>query len=562
MIFLGSPGTIRSNLSWIVLGALVPMLLLGALQAVLTYRDSRDLVADRMRARAWEIAESERDPFIIARHSLIMAARHPDVLGMTPGCNAVLDSMRNGATGLVNFLRTDRTGRVRCSGMLYDPGQTLAYRQWWQSAKTRRTIVIGEPQVGEVSKRRVIIMGVAVADPATGEFDGTVSAGISIDRLKASLASKRGEFSGDILVVDAQGRVLVAPQPVQLARVPNVQAARDATQSVRTRNGEDLIYVAAPLFSQDMYIVYLEPESSFSNTALSRMWMILALPLLAMLLAIMAVWFGTQRLLLDWFPRLHNLTGGFAHGNFAGDRDGFANAPREISGLADHLHAMAESFDEHETQLRVALAERTALMRELNHRVRNNLQIIASLLTIQAEQAQNGRTRAMLDQARARISALGLLHRVVYEETGAGEGLVAMPRLLSELCAQLGSTHRSQSEITLECKSQNAVLTMDQAVPLTLFAVEAISNAYRHAFAEGDAGKIELEFTCEDKIACLRVCDNGHGMDEAGAMPQMGMELLHAVAGQLGGAVEIRPAETGVCITLEFSLADDETNAS
>ena len=72
---LRSAGTIRSNLTKILIGAMVPMAFLGVWQGTLTYEDSRNLVAERLRANAWAIAERERDPFIIARHSLQMLAR-------------------------------------------------------------------------------------------------------------------------------------------------------------------------------------------------------------------------------------------------------------------------------------------------------------------------------------------------------------------------------------------------------------------------------------------------------------------------------------------------------
>ncbi|MFM2273918.1 MAG: hypothetical protein RL702_2983, partial [Pseudomonadota bacterium] len=147
-IDLYSAGTIRSNLLKIVIGALVPMVLLGAWQGLLTYRDSRGLVTERLRANAWSIAERERDPFIIARHALRMVSQLEPVSEIGGDCSATLDNVRDGATGILNFLRTDRTGAVRCSGLPFTPGENLAGRRWWQDARGTSGFVIGEPQIG------------------------------------------------------------------------------------------------------------------------------------------------------------------------------------------------------------------------------------------------------------------------------------------------------------------------------------------------------------------------------------------------------------------------------
>ena len=544
-IDLYSAGTIRSNLLKIVIGALVPMVLLGAWQGLLTYRDSRGLVTERLRANAWSIAERERDPFIIARHALRMVSQLEPVSEIGGDCSATLDNVRDGATGILNFLRTDRTGAVRCSGLPFTPGENLAGRRWWQDARGTSGFVIGEPQIGEVSHRQVVIMGLALKD-ADGQFDGTVSAGISLERLSASIAAKQAELGGTVLLVSGRGKVLLAAGEAGFDRLDAADAARSEPQRATAKDGGDWIYVAAPLFDRDLLVVYAEPQASFTGAALSRIWLVLALPLLAAVLSLAAVWFATQRYLLDWFPRLHRLTERIADGQFEGDRGEFAGAPSEITGMAGDLHTMAAALDRHGRELQAAPAAQKALTRELNHRVRNNLQIVASLLTMQAERVEQGWVRDLLEQARIRVSALGLIHRLLYEQGDERIGEITTARLFGDLAAQLRSANRRARGVSLTCEADDFALDFDRAVPLMLFAVEAVSNAYRHAFRPGEEGLIALRLWLEWEGAVLEIRDNGHGLTEPTPEGGSGMELLKAFAGQLGGKVMLEPAAAGV----------------
>lgn len=115
----------------------------------------------------------------------------------------------------------------------------------------------------------------------------------------------------------------------------------------RRRTAGDWIYVAAPLFDRDLLVVYAEPQASFTRAALSRIWLVLALLLLAAVLSLPAVWFATQRYLLDWFPRLHRLDRADRGWSVRGDRGEFAGAPSEITGMAGDLHTMAAALDRH-----------------------------------------------------------------------------------------------------------------------------------------------------------------------------------------------------------------------
>ena len=539
---LRSAGTIRSNLTKILVGALVPMLFLGVWQGVLTYQDSRNLVAQRLRANAWGIAESERDPFIIARHSLQMLGQLDPIKRNLAGCDQLLVDAREGAIGIVNFLRADRTGAIRCSGLPFVPGQSIAGNPWWKQVKAQDTFVLGGPAMGEVSKQPILLLYLPLRDSA-GQFNGTISAGIGLERLSRALGARQRERGGVVMLVNRTGKVLLSSGPSRFTDLASVSEALQQPQTARSADGKQWTFVTAPMFDRDLLVAYAEPRANFANAALSRIWLILALPLLATALSLVGVWFATQRYLLDWFPRLHRLTQQIAEEQPVDERSQFARAPTEIAAIADHLHAMAGTLEGNRAALQASLETQKSLTRELNHRVRNNIQIIVSLLTMQAERVPHGWVRDLLNQARARVSAIGLVQRFAYDQNQDSPGKVAASELLADLCAQIRTANRDGPELDFQVEADaTCKLRFDHAVPLMLFALEVISD-----IASRDGRQITVRLLSEDRGCRLEIS----GSDGA-APPSGDCELLGALTEQVSGHFGVQAMGAQSLVWLEF----------
>lgn len=539
-----SAGTIRSNLTKILIGALVPMLFLGLWQGALTYEDSRNLVAQRLRANAWGIAESERDPFIIARHSLQMLAQLDTMRRSGPGCDQLLVDAQDGATGIINFVRADRTGAVRCSALPFEPGQSLAGNRWWQKATMGNSFLLGGPTLGEVSKRLVVILYLPLRDER-GRSDGTIGAGISLDRLSSALKARQRELGGVVMLIDRTGEIILSAGPSRFAGLSGVAEGLQAPQQAVSTDGKEWTFVTAPIFDRDLMVVYAEPRDNFTNAALSRIWLILALPLLAAGLSLAGVWFATQRYLLDWFPRLHRLIQRIGEGRPLEGVEAFANAPTEIVGMADDLQRMSGTLRLNRAALEAALETQKSLTRELNHRVRNNIQIIVSLLTMQAEKVPQGWVRDMLEQARARVSAIGLVHRFMYDQAEDRNGRLSVAQLLADLCGQIRNSNRHAPELDLQVDADATCrLSFDRAVPMMLFALEAIGSAV----PADAAGRIMVRLTAGRDGCRLEISDN---IPAAGA-PLADSALLEALAEQVSGRLGVARDADGGRTWLEF----------
>ncbi len=253
----------------------------------------------------------------------------------------------------------------------------------------------------------------------------------------------------------------------------------------------------------------------------------------------------------NWVIRLREQTAQIKDGNYQQGLPNLSDAPAGIAELSSDLDDLAAVMAERE-------AVRIALAREVHHRVKNNLQIVDSLLDMQANWIENPVAKAALAQTRARIGALALIHRILYEKDDDGSrSALDIARLISELCAKFRQLHRDRSEISLSYEAQSRAVPMDCAMPLALFAVEAVTNAYAYAFPDGRSGSILLQFSADpDGKAALSVSDNGVGFDISINDRSMGRQLMDGFAQQLGGTIKINSnPESGTEARLDFRIS-------
>jgi two-component sensor histidine kinase len=259
---------------------------------------------------------------------------------------------------------------------------------------------------------------------------------------------------------------------------------------------------------------------------------------------------------LIWLRELRAVSGRFAQGDFTGDRGKFDRAPQEIAAFSADLHSMADAIDRRNTDLTQALEAKTLLTREVHHRVKNNLQVINSLLTLQWGRVREGAAKEVLAQTRARINALALIHRLLYDQdNGYERGEVPIDNLMAQLCTQLHSASQLMNQVQLTCHAGNFPVPIEYVVPLTLFVVEAVTNAFRHAFPKGMGGTINLRFDLDGDSAILDISDNGQGYVVKNEAAQIGTELMHGFATEVGGQLSISSSDgNGTHVALKFPL--------
>jgi two-component sensor histidine kinase len=274
-------------------------------------------------------------------------------------------------------------------------------------------------------------------------------------------------------------------------------------------------------------------------------------------LASAAIWYAADRLVVRWIVLLQRVAVAYGRGHYAVRPAALKDAPREFRDLGSTLGDMAQAIQERDTSLREAVTQKSTLIKEIHHRVKNNLQIVMSLLSLQSNKLRDSASRDALDQARTRVNALALVHRILYELDNAG--LVDMRALWTELAEQLHQSfggERRGIQIQVHVEEQR-VVSADIAIPLTLFTVEALTNAYKHAFDTNAAARV-LELCLkagEPGRLRLMVVDTGIGIDRqaAGGDPSTGSRLMAAFASQVNGHIITRAREGGgTIVELEF----------
>lgn len=212
-------------------------------------------------------------------------------------------------------------------------------------------------------------------------------------------------------------------------------------------------------------------------------------------------------------------------------------AARRVAILFDDITAREQAAE----ALRQSLAERDALLKELHHRVKNNLQVITSLLEMQARQTADRQALSALSEARNRMTAIAAIHELLYQSGSFSE--VDLAAYARRLLRHVVSLHDSSSRIDASVAGDGIRVDLARAVPLGLLLNELVSNAYKHAFRARTHG--ELRVALDELDGQLRLCvtDDGAGLpDGFDERPHqtLGLQLVRMLAKQLGGAVTFR----------------------
>ena len=219
-----------------------------------------------------------------------------------------------------------------------------------------------------------------------------------------------------------------------------------------------------------------------------------------------------------------------------------------------------------EDDLRNAVAQRDLLIAEVNHRVKNSLQLVTSVLSLEAKASSSEAVRAKLESAGARIQAIATIHASLYEDDDVGS--VRLDRYLERFCRHLSISLGAEARtIELNVEAEPVSLSTNKAITLSLAVNELVANAFKHAFDADGSGRVDITLVAEgDDRAILTIADDGKGADEdgdAGATGHLepedgksglGNKLISGSVRQLGGTMELATSPEGWSTTIEFPL--------
>ncbi len=539
----------RFGLKQILVLAMVIALLPVAVTAIVLSNSARgyaeELIAKRLTASALSTAYAHRETFSLARTMLTSYARNADVRAGGAECTAAFKRGIIAATGLINFARADADGLVKCAALPFTAPLSVAGEPFWGEAKTSGRFTLSPLTMGPMTRRKVFIAGIPLKR-ADGAFDGVLFAAIDASWLEQSLMKERLSKSAVVGIVDGDGRPVMTGGPIAIPVLGPARAGQ-AVATVPMPDGRDWLYARSHLFRDQLSVVYAEPKAPLFAPVWEHFGLSLLLPVLALALTIIALVAALHFFLGRWMTRLEQYTARLSAGDYAHDARNFRAAPQEIAGLAENLFTMANVIAAREKENR-------EMVREVNHRVKNNLQMIASLLELQAGQITDAVSRQALDQTRLRVAAIAQVHRLLYEFDGGSEGgVVDMDRLVGELCGQVRSSFFGD-EFNIKCHSETGSVSLDAAMPITLFIVETLSDIYRSLAETAGRGDVSLKLQRREDIAELTIASDAmiRPVQEAETIGQL---LMLGYASQVQGELTIK-AENDLCVvTLRFPAA-------
>ncbi|EZP54776.1 sensor histidine kinase [Sphingomonas sp. RIT328] len=200
------------------------------------------------------------------------------------------------------------------------------------------------------------------------------------------------------------------------------------------------------------------------------------------------------------------------------------------------------------------IADRDLLLQEIDHRMKNNFAIVASILDIQRRRA-DGEAADALGTALARVESIARAHRHLYRGVGQSDA-VQMRGYLGDLCAALADALLLRGGITLACSSDEVEVPRDRAVSIGLVVNELVTNAAKHAFGGRAGGRITVGFRQRPGGWTLLVSDDGVGMPAAAAPAGLdhglGSRLIPAFARQAGGTLTTESGREGTTVTMDL----------
>ncbi|MBN1496512.1 MAG: PAS domain S-box protein [Spirochaetes bacterium] len=203
-------------------------------------------------------------------------------------------------------------------------------------------------------------------------------------------------------------------------------------------------------------------------------------------------------------------------------------------------------------QLGMALKEKELLLKEIHHRVKNNMQIISSLLGLQAMHVQDGRDSRLFEVSQQRVRSMALVHEKLYRS----ESLTGLDfqEYITDLVKELFRTIYISGRVNVQIKAENIFINLDDIIPCSLIIYELVSNALKHAFPGNRKGTVTIDVHLEGDEKVLRVSDDGVGLPEGldySKSDSLGLRLVNALAKQLTGTLQYR-GNGGTEFTIRF----------
>jgi len=471
------------------------------------------------------------------------------------GCDAVLDRLVEDNDNYVFAGSIDSAGTFNCAsdgsriniassdyfqGLLSDPEPRV--ETWTSRAlNNQRVLRVSVPVFEDARLKGFVIISIPYA-----------IAYFSLDDQGASVDLMVFDTKGNFLTAEAADRETgeepksyeqVLPLGITLEELTN--RGRQAFRG-ENRLGETRDFAVVPAVQGHVFVLGSWAPDGTSLLPTTNQAMALYFPVLMWGAGIIVAYFAVHRLVIRHVKRLQSWMRLYASGRDLQSAR-LDHAPEELEVVAEAFRTMTRRLAEQERELEDDLAEKTMLLKEVHHRVKNNLQLITSIMNMQIRNARSDEARTLLKRVQDRVMALAAIHRYLYMARKLS--MVRADRLLEDIIAQLvvvGNIDGDGNHVKIATQFQPVEINPDQSVPLSLLVAEAAINAVKYCGSPA-TGHPWITIALQD-LGDNRLCLSVVNSKAAGASPliENGMEssglgqtLIKSFASQLDGELEI-----------------------
>lgn len=374
-----------------------------------------------------------------------------------------------------------------------------------------------------------------------------------------------------LITFDGDGTILTATFGLETApdRIP---AHRPLTEFVgknpitfrdEVASGENRTFAVMSIVPGQLYVLGSWPATVTANSAFVSFLPLWVFPLAMWLASMLVAYLAAQNQVLRHVRALRHSITAFAGGSRLVDPPDLSAAPNELRDVGQAYERMMSSVLHDAAAMEDSMHQKEVLLREVHHRVKNNLQLIASIMNLQIRKSVNPEARALLKNLHERVMSLATVHRELYQTSGLTD--VLANELLASIVAQvLRMGASADRQVTTHTAFDPIRLTPDQAVPLSLILTESLTNALKHGnmAAPGTASlSISLRridpLTARLEISNTLVDDTNAPLPNSLESTGLGQQLLTAFTSQLMGKLTVGPEGDQYVVRLDFPLSSN-----
>jgi two-component sensor histidine kinase len=531
---------------------LLPSLLIAAL-AIQGYRQQSEQARLQVGRYASLAAAFEQQRLIGVRQTLQSLAV---LLADLPAaqCSTRLVAAVSPYPELSDVLFVEAQGGVVCATDRDAVGGSVAARPWFHQVSASRGFIVSDAFGAHPAGAIGAILAI---EGGTG-FSGAIASAIKLDG--SLVGSRLGMPSGSFVeFLDGAGAPIIAsssaglPDRDMLRRAVGANAAGFEAPDA---DGRWRVYAIAALAGTDLRMLVGIPAAAHTHGMVGDLVVRIANLVLLWALVLVAAWIGIDRLILKWIRRLNRAAQAVTRGEPVSlnlDR-----APVELRRLGGTLGAMAARVDAREAELRGAAARQEWLVRETHHRVKNNLQIVASLVNLRSKALRSADAREAFADIQMPIRALALVHRHLYASDERRD--IDIKPVIAELCHLFrDGSDAGPAPVSLASDLDEAYLSADRAVAVILLATEALTSAVHHLrLGSGRPGLVSVRLSRDaDRHAVLEIMDDTPAPAGDAGPPapadRLRLSLMLGLARQVGGTLT-QNGLPGSGVSLRFRL--------